>query len=148
MPQSPWRQPRPGVALIGLAGDGSTDRRISFSPMVDLTVGDPVQLGAGQGGSLYQVTGLGLHRETRGSASAVLPRAAALLVGRRDGGAIVTRPRLPMPHEPVVKSCLAPQSVPSEYTRLGVLRGTEIEIGVSHESAHTGHFAGSSQSRV
>jgi hypothetical protein len=135
------RASKPGSELIGLAGPGSTDIRVSFSPMVDLRVGESIQLGAGQGMALYQVTSLGLDRETRGSASAVLPHAAALLVGRPEAGSVVTRPRLPQPHEPLLRAQLAPQSVPTEYTRLGVLRGTEIEIGVNHEISHTGHFA-------
>lgn len=131
----------PGIGLIGLAGPGSTDTRISFSPMVDLRVGESIQLGAGQDTALYQVTNLGLDRETRGTASAVLPHASAILVGRPEAGYVITTPRLPHPHEPLVRAQLAPQQVPAGYTRMGVLRGTDIEIGVNHEVSHTGHFA-------
>ena len=133
--------PSTGVDLVGLAGQGSTDVRVSFSPMLDLQVGESLQLGTGAGAPLYQVTALALERETRGAANAVLPHASALLVGRPNAGHVVTQPRLPRPHEPLVRAELEPQAVPAGHTRLGLLRGTEVAIGVDHTSSATGHFA-------
>ena len=100
-----------------------------------------MQLGDGADARLYQVSSLELTRETREGSASILPRATAVLIGRPEANRVVTRPRLPNAHELLVRAQFQPQSVPVSHSRIGVLRGTEIEIGIDSESPNTGHFA-------
>ena len=130
------------VGVVGSVGPGTTDLRLVFNPTAELRVGDPLKVGRAPGDErVFQVTELELRRETWRGTTAVVALATAAQVGTPKDGWVRMHPLLPRPHEFVYRSNDLRQQLPEGFHRVGVMKGTEVEIGVDVAAPDTGHFA-------
>lgn len=127
--------------VAGIAGPGTTDLKLVFAPLTSLSVGDPVVIDTPDSMLVYQVSHLELRRESWQSSAAVVPIAEATQVGRAEHGRMRVHPFLPHAHELIVVPDALMQVAPERYCRIGVMKGTEIEIGVNPSAHDAGHFA-------
>jgi hypothetical protein len=117
---------------VGFAAEGSTERTLEVHPVEDLTHGQPIVVRSGASSILYQVSSLRLERNAWENSSVIEPRARAAQVGSVGiDGRVQFLPHLPRPYEALVSGGTLTSSVPEGYRRLGVVVGTQIEIGLS-----------------
>ena len=126
---------------VGVAGPGTTDLQLAFTPLREVGVGDPVVIDQPDATLIYQVSRLELRRESWNASSAAIPHCEALQVGRQEHGRLRRHPHLPQAHELVLQPDALVQITPEGFTRIGVMKGTAIEIGVNTSAPDTGHFA-------
>lgn len=130
------------AAVVGVAREGSTDTSIVFRPLRRLGVGDALRIEAPVGDLLYQVTAVQLDRASWTAAHALVEAAEARQVGRiTDEGRIELRPYLPSPHQPLLSPGPLSSTLPDGYARVGVVRGSNVVVGLASDSPRRAHIA-------
>jgi hypothetical protein len=127
--------------LVAAVGAGSTQHTLEFEPLSDLLVGAPVSVRRGADNILYQVVQSRLKENTWAGARAVTTHAQARLVGRPDANELRGGANLPVPHEPIFDATSLSQALPDGFHQVGVLKGTNIQIGLKLDGGRQGHIA-------
>lgn len=127
--------------LVAAVGAGSTQHILEFEPLTDLQIGAPVSVQRGDGDVLYQVVQSRLKESSWGGARAVVAHAQARLVGRPHSNELRGGANLPVPHEAIFDATDRSEDMPDGYHRVGVLKGTGIQIGLHLDRGRQGHIA-------
>ncbi len=127
--------------LVGAVGPGSTQHVLEFEPLTDLQVGAPVSVKRGDKDVLYQVVNSRLKEANWGGTRALMRHAQVRLVGCPEARELRGGANLPVPHEPIFDARERSEGLPEGYHRVGVLKETEVEIGLRLESGRQGHIA-------
>lgn len=127
--------------LVGAVGSGSTQHVLEFEPLSDLQVGAPVSVKRGSKDVLYQVVNSRLKEASWGGTRALLRHAQARLVGCPEESELRGGANLPVPHEPIFDARELAENLPERYHRVGVLKETNVEIGLRLDSGRQGHIA-------
>lgn len=135
---APAQDPEPLVAAVGA---GSTQHTLEFEPLSDLPVGAPVSVRRGEDSILYQVVQSRLKENTWDGTRAITTHAQARLVGRPDVNELRGGANLPVPHEPIFDATSLSQSLPAGFHQVGVLKETDIQIGLKLDKGRQGHIA-------
>jgi hypothetical protein len=126
---------------IGAADEGSTATSVEFVPFVRLGVGDPLMLHAEGRQLLYQVSALRLRGSTWAGASALVSQASARRIGWPSRGFIRSHSYLPDAHQPLYRFDATENALPDGFQRIGVVKGTNLPIGLSIQEERRGHTA-------
>jgi Helicase HerA, central domain len=128
--------------VIGAASEASTDRRLEFEPLFPLQIGDPVSLDVEGKVLLYQVSRLMLVSSSWAGTNAVVPHAAAHIVGwPQPDGFIRGGGHLPAPHVAIRRTAGVVTTLPQGYYGIGRVKGTEIPVGMRASTDRHGHIA-------
>jgi Helicase HerA, central domain len=129
------------VPLIGAVGAGSTQHVLEFEPLGDLQVGAPVSVKRGDKDVLYQVVHSSLREANWGGARAISRHVQVRLIGCPEGRELRGGANLPVPHEPIFDATTLSAGLPDGYHRIGVLKETDVEIGLRLDGGRQGHIA-------
>lgn len=115
---------------VGFVVEGTDELSIRFHPLDEIEHGQSLLVEGGAGRFLYQVTSLHLERDQWDNASGLQARAIAGQVGELANNSISLKPWLPSPYHPVKEAGSLAAELPDGYTKIGVVVGTQIPIGV------------------
>ena len=127
--------------LVGAVGSGSTQHVLEFEPLSDLQVGAPVSVKRDDKDVLYQVVNSRLKEASWGGARALMRHAQVRLVGCPEDRELRGGANLPVPHEPIFDARELSENLPAGYHRVGVLKETNVEIGLRVDGGRQGHIA-------
>lgn len=127
--------------LVGAVGPGSTQHLLEFEPFGELDVGAPVSVKRSGKDVLYQVVHFRLKEISWAGARAIMPHAQVRLVGCPKDKELRGGANLPVPHEPIYDATSLAEGLPDDYHRIGVLKATNIEIGLRLDGGRQGHIA-------
>lgn len=127
---------------VAFAAEGTSERTLSLHPLGSIGYGDTLQWTHGDYTYLYQVTGLRLERETWDSSVVVRSRATAVQLGAVcEGSTLEFRPALPEPYAPVRLARDVTAALPEGFSRIGVISGTQVPLGLNPEALRSHHLA-------
>lgn len=131
------------VAIAGLAAAGTDTISIEFDAIGELAIGEPLWVQTKNGErTIYQVSDVRLLTVSRAGGDSLVTHCTARHIGVEADGWLRQRPGLPAPHTVVERPHkLMTSSLPPEFHRIGVLKGTGIPVGIADEGARRGHVA-------
>lgn len=119
---------------------GGSDTEVRMKLFASLDVGTPLCL-AEDPTSVLQLSAVELRTDPSSGGRELALHARAQRLGRLDNGWVRFEPATPIPHGLVRRPTDLSGELPDGYARLGVMKGTQIPIGIRVASANRGHLA-------